>query len=84
MEVGAVIAAPIDSALRRRIIQAGDARFAQTARTVARLNHPHIVNIYDVGNQAGIFYLVMAFMEGESLQGMIAREGRLARPALEH
>ena len=53
-------------------------RFLREARTVARLHHPHIVSIHDVGEQDGLYYLVMAFIEGESLGRLVAREGRLA------
>jgi serine/threonine-protein kinase len=53
-------------------------RFMREARTVARLRHPHIVTIHDVGEQDGLYYLVMAFIEGESLGRVVAREGRLA------
>jgi hypothetical protein len=53
-------------------------RFLREARTVARLHHPHIVSIHDVGEQDGLYYLVMAFIEGESLGRLVARKGRLA------
>ena len=53
-------------------------RFLREARTVAQLNHPHIVSIYDVGQQDGVYYLTMAFVEGESLRDLIAREGPLS------
>ena len=52
-------------------------RFVREARTVAQLNHPHIVGIHDVGVQDDVYYLVMAFVEGESLQDLISREGAL-------
>src|ERR1700693_2355997 len=42
-------------------------RFAREARTVSSLNHPHICHLYDVGSQDGIDYLVMEFLEGETL-----------------
>ena len=52
-------------------------RFVQEARTVAQLNHPHIVSIHDVGVQDGVYYLVMAFVEGETLRDLIVRQGAL-------
>src|SRR5271169_3006317 len=42
-------------------------RFEREARTVASLNHPHICVLYDIGNQEGIDYLVMEYLEGETL-----------------
>jgi serine/threonine protein kinase len=42
-------------------------RFEREARTVASLNHPHICTLYDVGHQNGIDYLVMEYLEGETL-----------------
>src|SRR5216683_2736153 len=42
-------------------------RFEREARTISSLNHPHICTLYDVGHQDGIDYLVMEYIEGESL-----------------
>jgi Tol biopolymer transport system component len=42
-------------------------RFEREARTIASLNHPHICTIYDVGHQGGTDYLVMEYLEGETL-----------------
>src|SRR6202167_4452941 len=42
-------------------------RFEREARAVSSLNHPHICALYDVGNQDGIEYLVMEYIEGETL-----------------
>ena len=42
-------------------------RFEREARTIASLNHPHICTIYDVGHQDGTDYLVMEYLEGETL-----------------
>ena len=43
------------------------ARFEREARTVSQLNHPHICTLFDVGHQDGVDYLVMEFLEGETL-----------------
>ena len=42
-------------------------RFDREARTISSLSHPHICSLYDIGHQDGIDYLVMEFVEGESL-----------------
>jgi Tol biopolymer transport system component/predicted Ser/Thr protein kinase len=48
-------------------------RFEHEARAVAALNHPHICTLYDVGNQDGIDFLVMEFLEGETLAARLTR-----------
>src|SRR5213593_53433 len=48
-------------------------RFEREARTVAGLNHPHICALYDVGSQDGIDFLVMEYLEGETLAELLAR-----------
>ena len=42
-------------------------RFEREAKTIASLNHPHICTLYDSGHQDGIDYLVMEYLEGETL-----------------
>jgi serine/threonine protein kinase len=42
-------------------------RFERKARAISALNHPHICTLHDLGNQDGTDYLVMEFLEGESL-----------------
>ena len=42
-------------------------RFEREAKTIASLNHPHICTLYDTGQQDGIDYLVMEYLEGETL-----------------
>jgi tRNA A-37 threonylcarbamoyl transferase component Bud32 len=43
-------------------------RFAREARTLARLNHPNIVAIYDFGETGGLFYFLMEFVDGLNLR----------------
>jgi tRNA A-37 threonylcarbamoyl transferase component Bud32 len=52
-------------------------RFTREAQTAARLSHPHIVPIHDVGQGAGIVYFVMGLVEGEPLGGRLKRRGKL-------
>ncbi len=49
------------------------ARFEREARAVASLNHPNICTLHDIGNQNGTGYMVMEFMEGETLAARIAK-----------
>ncbi len=48
-------------------------RFEREARAVSSLNHPHICALYDVGHQGGIEYLVMEYLEGETLAARIEK-----------
>ena len=48
-------------------------RFDREAQTIAALNHPNICTLYDVGRQEGADFLVMEFLEGETLASRIAR-----------
>src|SRR5262249_3599656 len=43
------------------------ARFEREARALASLSHPHICSVFDVGQQAGTDYLVMEYLEGQTL-----------------
>lgn len=52
-------------------------RFTQEARTLARLEHPHILPVYDYGEQEGITYLVMRYVKAGTLKDLIARESPL-------
>ena len=53
-------------------------RFSREARAVARLSHPNIVNIHDVGQEEDIHYLVMEYVDGEDLKSVIKDQGALA------
>src|SRR5262249_9820905 len=52
--------------------------FLAEARLAARLNHPHVVQTYDVGEDDGRFYLAMEYVEGQSLES-IRHSAALAR-----
>ena len=52
-------------------------RFRREARTVAQLNHPHVVTVIDAGEDEGAPYIVFEYVEGETLKERIRRLGRL-------
>jgi serine/threonine-protein kinase len=52
-------------------------RFLREARLAARLGHPNVVAVYDVGEHEGSPSIVMEYVEGETLAETIARRGRL-------
>jgi len=48
-------------------------RFTREARALSSLEHPHICSVYDVGEQDGAPYLVMQYLDGETLADRLAR-----------
>jgi tRNA A-37 threonylcarbamoyl transferase component Bud32 len=56
------------------------ARFVREAATAARLEHPNIVPIYDVGAADGVQYIAMRYMAGGTLGDLLARSGPLRFP----
>jgi serine/threonine-protein kinase len=52
-------------------------RFTREARTLARLNHPNIVSVYEFGKVEDTYYFLMEFVEGSTLRDVV-REGQLA------
>lgn len=52
-------------------------RFRQEAKVAAGMDHPHIVPIYDIGQERGMHFFTMAYVEGESLRHHVVRRGPL-------
>ena len=52
-------------------------RFFREARMAANLSHPNLVGVYDVGEDDGVPYIVMEYVEGETLAELMARTGAM-------
>ncbi|NLY89032.1 MAG: Stk1 family PASTA domain-containing Ser/Thr kinase [Firmicutes bacterium] len=52
-------------------------RFRREAQAAASLSHPNVVNIYDVGEDEGVHYIVMELIEGDNLKSLIRKEAPL-------
>ncbi len=52
-------------------------RFRRESQAAASLSHPNIVNIYDVGEEDGIYYIVMEYVDGGTLKDYIKKKGSL-------
>ncbi len=65
--------------IRRRAADdpASIARFVREAYAAAQLSHPNVVQIYDLGEEQGIYYFSMEYVAGEPLSAVVAREGPL-------
>ena len=57
----------------------GPDRFLREIKLAARLNHPHIVPLYDSGEADGFLYYVMPLVEGESLRDRLLRDGQISK-----
>jgi len=52
-------------------------RFNIEAQSAARITHPNIVSIYDVGHDDGVYYIVMELIQGKTLKEIIVEDGKL-------
>jgi Tol biopolymer transport system component/predicted Ser/Thr protein kinase len=59
-------------------------RFEREARAVSSLNHPHICTLHDIGEQDGTDYLVMEYLEGETLADRLKKGALRLDQALHH
>jgi serine/threonine-protein kinase len=58
-------------------VSLGGDRFLREIRVAAKLQHPHILPLFDSGSRDGLLYYVMPFVEGESLRDKLTREKQL-------
>src|SRR6187402_2007462 len=48
-------------------------RLRREAKTISQLRHPHICTLHDIGDEGGVDYLVMEYLEGETLEDRLSR-----------
>ena len=53
-------------------------KFMREAQSDAKLTHPNIVNVYDVGTQDGLYFIVMEFIDGKTLKSFIRSKGSIS------
>ena len=58
-------------------------RFINGARSAASLKHENIIPVYDVGDEKGNYYIVMEYLEGETLEDRVKRAGAIPEPEIE-
>jgi eukaryotic-like serine/threonine-protein kinase len=76
-----VVHAAYDPELRRRVaikllLRRADARLLREAQALARVSHPNVISIFDVGTHAGGVFLAMELVDGHSLGGWLAAAPR--------
>lgn len=76
--LGRLVAIKVISGDRGPRDQGARARFLREARAMATVEHPHVVRVYSYGESAGVVYLVMEYVEGESLGDRIRRVGQVS------
>ncbi len=59
-------------------------RFRREARAAAKLNHPNIVSIYDVGQEDGVYFIVMEYVKGVTLKKLIQKDAPLSTEKVVH
>jgi serine/threonine protein kinase len=58
-------------------------RFEREARTISQLQHPHVCMLHDVGSEHGVDYLVMEYLEGETLEERLCQGALVGAQVLE-
>ena len=58
--------------------------FLREAKHAAQLNHPNIVTVYDAGEQDGVYYIAMEYVDGNTLKDIIKHRGKIAPRGIVH
>ena len=58
-------------------------RFEREARAASALNHPHIVSVFDIGEENGVLFIAMELVEGKTLRAVLGEEAPSARRILD-
>lgn len=58
--------------------EATRSRFVREARVAASLRHPHVASVFHLGKSGENYFYAMEFVEGQTLEGLIKRSGRIA------
>lgn len=64
--------------LMEKVGAAAIGRFEKEARTLAKIQHPNIISVYDFGKQDEQFYFAMEFIDGEDVSDLVKRSGKLS------
>ena len=58
--------------------------FLREAKSAAQLNHPNIVTVYDAGEQDGLFYIAMEYVDGNTLKEIVKHRGKISAAGIIH
>jgi tetratricopeptide (TPR) repeat protein len=58
--------------------------FLREAKSAAQLNHPNIVTVYDAGEQDGVYYIAMEYVDGNTLKEIVKRRGKISSGGIVH
>jgi tetratricopeptide (TPR) repeat protein len=58
--------------------------FLREAKSAAQLNHPNIVTVYDAGEQDGVYFIAMEYVDGNTIKDIIKRRGKVAPKGIVH
>jgi serine/threonine-protein kinase len=58
--------------------------FMREAKSAARLNHPNIVTIFDTGEQDGVYYIAMEYVDGSTLKEIVQARGKVSASGVVH
>ncbi len=58
--------------------------FLREAKSAAKLNHPNIVTVYDAGEQDGVYYIAMEYVDGNTLKDIIKHKGKISPGGVVH